>query len=447
MKSEHSNTRDSALRSWKLHIHHIGARGETQSFPGLGALDCGVVNVLYEADHLAVEEIYAINAKRAAEVIVLPVCLSDGKGRRTFHHSIEGFNSSLYPINPGVSSLYFPWIDYDHVFAQAAEHVRSDIVDTRSLDTALTADFPDIGMPDVLSIDAEGSDLDILKGANTVLENAVVVVVETEYLPLYEHQPLFADIFKFLFERDFLFAEVVEPISGAFFRGPIGARGRRFQFSGNAFFFKDPTTIDLRDGVGTGHRRLLKLAMLSICAGHIEHGLFALETLERSGVGSRNTTPDLLWIRTLGAFRKLIAKFPTDTFPDYKERKQLERAGNLQSRYADLGRAMPLIKRCSDELIDFFDNLGLVVPAASIRSQFAKDADRLKTWFAFGGAGARKDYAAKGFGAIRSILAGKRSDAAVYKHAFETTAVDRDRWKEKAEQLEIELQYLKENLR
>ena len=62
------------------------------------------------------------------------------------------------------------------MFAQAAEHVRSDIVDTRSLDTALTADFPDIGMPDVLSIDAEGSDLDILKGAATALERTHLIL-------------------------------------------------------------------------------------------------------------------------------------------------------------------------------------------------------------------------------------------------------------------------------
>lgn len=49
--------------------------------------------------------------------------------------------------------------------------------------------------PDFLSIDAQGSELDIIKGSGFILdENIIGIMSEEEFHRLYDAQPLFGDI-------------------------------------------------------------------------------------------------------------------------------------------------------------------------------------------------------------------------------------------------------------
>jgi FkbM family methyltransferase len=55
-----------------------------------------------------------------------------------------------------------------------------------------------------LKLDTQGSELDILKGADRTLQQCLFINVEVEFNPLYEKQPLFCDVDRFLRDRGFV---------------------------------------------------------------------------------------------------------------------------------------------------------------------------------------------------------------------------------------------------
>ncbi len=57
--------------------------------------------------------------------------------------------------------------------------------------------------PDVLRVDVQGAELAVLHGAAEILPKVLAIEVEVEFLPLYEGQPLFADIDGFLQAQGF----------------------------------------------------------------------------------------------------------------------------------------------------------------------------------------------------------------------------------------------------
>jgi hypothetical protein len=54
-----------------------------------------------------------------------------------------------------------------------------------------------------IKLDTQGSELDILRGAEKALRGCIFVIVEAEFNPLYEGQPLFCDVDRFLRDRGF----------------------------------------------------------------------------------------------------------------------------------------------------------------------------------------------------------------------------------------------------
>jgi len=57
--------------------------------------------------------------------------------------------------------------------------------------------------PDLIKVDTQGTELHVLQAAELALEHAVAVIVEVEFNPLYEYQPLFGDVDFFLRNRGF----------------------------------------------------------------------------------------------------------------------------------------------------------------------------------------------------------------------------------------------------
>jgi hypothetical protein len=67
-----------------------------------------------------------------------------------------------------------------------------DFIGTRGINTV-----------DAIKLDTQGSELDILRGAEKALQHCTLIIVEAEFNPLYEGQPLFCDIDRFLRDRGF----------------------------------------------------------------------------------------------------------------------------------------------------------------------------------------------------------------------------------------------------
>jgi FkbM family methyltransferase len=113
--------------------------------------------------------------------LFLPYAIGDGT---------EGvFNICNYPMT---SSLFTPNIKLVEKFQNLGELmqiVRKEPVSTKRLD-----DIAEVSEADYLKMDAQGAELAILQGAQRLLEQVMVVHTEVEFVPLYEGQPLFADI-------------------------------------------------------------------------------------------------------------------------------------------------------------------------------------------------------------------------------------------------------------
>ena len=118
-----------------------------------------------------------------------PQLVGDGT-KRTFFETRDGLTSSLY--DPDLEAMS----DFDEL-AESCTVASTRSVETVRLDSVVA------GPVDLLKIDVQGAELDVLRGAERVLSDVLVVHAEVEFFPIYRHQPLFDDVFRFLRDRNF----------------------------------------------------------------------------------------------------------------------------------------------------------------------------------------------------------------------------------------------------
>ena len=125
----------------------------------------------------------------------LPLALSDTCGTRTLYVTKNPMCSSLYPPNESYLSR-FSWLHEVMALDFTVE------VETTTLDTFChEAGIAEI---DFLGTDVQGADLDVLRGAQHVLNHSLLVVqTEVTFSPLYVGQPLFADLDRFMRAQGF----------------------------------------------------------------------------------------------------------------------------------------------------------------------------------------------------------------------------------------------------
>ncbi|CAE7679795.1 POLD1 [Symbiodinium pilosum] len=129
----------------------------------------------------------------------LPWALGDGS-RGQFRRCSAAMTSSM--LEPNIPLL--------RRFVQLEEVttvVERSEMETRRLDDLLPQ-IPGRGV-DYLKIDVQGFELSVLKGAEQALKDVLVVHTEVEFVDMYEHQPLFADVDSFLRGQGFVFHRFV----------------------------------------------------------------------------------------------------------------------------------------------------------------------------------------------------------------------------------------------
>jgi FkbM family methyltransferase len=117
----------------------------------------------------------------------------------------DGASHTLRVTNiPMTSSLYEPHNETIDLFKNLGELMRVEKrveVKTKRLDELLAL----TGVVDFIKLDIQGSELMALENAKSALATVGVVQCEVEFVELYQDQPLFADVDKFLRSQGFCF--------------------------------------------------------------------------------------------------------------------------------------------------------------------------------------------------------------------------------------------------
>ena len=186
---------------------------------------------------------------------------------------------SLYITNlVHCSSLYAPHESYLNRFLGMKEGIQLDCeltVETTTLDDFCEAEnIPGI---DFLKIDVQGADLDVLRGASRLLERSVLgVMIEVEFTPLYQNQPLFSEIDAFLRSQGFMLMDLI--MEDSWCRRPRSisplqsAQNNGQLLWADALYIRDPL-IETHHPISQLPEHILKLVCLMDVLGYPDYAL------------------------------------------------------------------------------------------------------------------------------------------------------------------------------
>jgi FkbM family methyltransferase len=120
-------------------------------------------------------------------------CIDDRVGEATFYVNKYPLSSGLLPTNPKYAREVHAEVP-DVTWGQNTELDHTVQVRTITIDILAN----DLEKPDVISIDTQGAELRVLRGASETLKDVLCVVSEVEFAPIYEGQPLFDEQMAFL---------------------------------------------------------------------------------------------------------------------------------------------------------------------------------------------------------------------------------------------------------
>jgi FkbM family methyltransferase len=178
-------------------IYHIGGEGDYG--PSMCILERmrGHANlVVFEArSGTEDEQISNTLIRGGVPTTVINKGIDEFAGVAPFHVNKFPLSSSLLPVSP-LAVAENPAYPHCHTWGQNAELDHTITVETVSLDDIVEAGLAP--PPDVISIDAQGAELRILRGAKKALASALCVVSEVEFFEIYDGQGLFDDQMSFL---------------------------------------------------------------------------------------------------------------------------------------------------------------------------------------------------------------------------------------------------------
>lgn len=193
--------------------------------------------------------------------------------------------------DPGKTSVFRPNLD---LLADYPNVERFDVVDVldvpaervRTLDEVL--DELRAGTPDFLAVDTQGSELQVLQGATACLERHVGgVKVEVEFLPIYQGQPLFAEVDGLMRAHGYELMDLNRVYWKR--RNHIGFEGRGQLVFADALYL--PSARRLAAAMGAGGEvpfdRALRCALVALVYGFHDYALWLLDAATRAFGGQR----------------------------------------------------------------------------------------------------------------------------------------------------------------
>jgi FkbM family methyltransferase len=271
-----------------LVIYHIGGDGDygpamaiARRFPKITTV------VVFDAredtdDRLQAETIPG--TRNSPRVIAINRCVDETIGDTDFYVNKFPLSSSLLPISR-LGATEDPVYSHCRTWAENAELDHVVRLKTTTIDHVVAMGVAP--PPDVISIDAQGAELRILRGANeTLRSHALAVVSEIEFSEIYGGQALFDDQMRELTAMGFRFCEIQN--SQHWHPGP--AMGLGFHTVGEALWFRycgdfqggrPPArgAVDYRTLSGA---MLIRLATIAFAFGRLSYVITLLSFVAKS---------------------------------------------------------------------------------------------------------------------------------------------------------------------
>jgi FkbM family methyltransferase len=209
--------------------------------------------------------------------------------------------------NPICSSLYSPNIPYVKRLDGLSKLMNLDFsleIKTTTLDHFCEEEC--INEIDFLQIDVQGADLDVLQGSLKTLNcSTLAVQIEVEFSPLYNNQPLFADVDTFLRKYDFSLFDIA-PSYRLRENLPICSDKRSGQLLwGDAFYLRDLLREDINEHLKSPEK-MLKLACIADLMSFTDYSLEILVYLTRQNGEDPSYNFANSIIETLAQFSYLV---------------------------------------------------------------------------------------------------------------------------------------------
>jgi FkbM family methyltransferase len=229
----------------RLKIVDVGAMSLGEGTDAYSSLTSATLCEVYGFEPGA-EALAKLKASAKPRHHYLPYFIGDGSAR-TFYEC--NFNMT--------SSLFEPNMDLLLKFQNLGELVqvqKTHAVETRRLD-----DIPELDGADFVKVDVQGAELMVFEGAARILDNALVVDAEVQFVPLYKGVPLFGEIDSYLRSKGFLLHRLTQ--AGRTFKPLVFMNDVNAMLSqvlwGEAVYVRDFMQFDQLSGVA-----LLKLATI-----------------------------------------------------------------------------------------------------------------------------------------------------------------------------------------
>jgi hypothetical protein len=231
-----------------------------------------------------------------------------------FNIHFDPYSSSLLPLNETFHHYYRPG-SVDYVLAEGMRTIEKLEIQITTLDCVTETEAPP---PDFLSIDAEGAEMEILRGSSRVLkQHALAVHCEVWFQPIHTGQGLFEDVKRLLEENGFQFigfSDMLLELSPN--RLPIGQRGRGIAAASEAMFMLSLEELAIRYPIPSElYSKAMKLALIAIRFGQFEFAHAAIALAEKQKISA----PKRKYISFLAKLKSLTDQAPRVFPPTWVE--------------------------------------------------------------------------------------------------------------------------------
>jgi len=325
---------------YEIHFHHVGGYGGALPLPIPRPLRRDVNLYLYDANAESMDRVRTDGEYRRQMNIGQAVF--DRDGQVDVHITYHPAASSLFPVDPDAMTY---WAG-GYVESDMCDILMSDFREVRRVPvpcTTIDALRRTKGIvTDFLSLDAEGSERQILDGAHDALSTTVVgLISEVHFMNLRTGQTTAGELFDRANRHGFHMADLRMHEGRAFARLPLGWRTVGAVTSGDAFFFK---RIDvLKSAYPAPGPSLAKLALFCLLTGRLEHGVAAALAAQDADPAAFNAAADFAYVKLLAEITQLYRQQEPFFLPTWSEYYPTAEAG---LRHGESGRGLDVRDAC-----------------------------------------------------------------------------------------------------